>query len=36
MASAGTVRTQMHWGMKQDRRPPQCTTCWEEVPVVGA
>jgi DNA polymerase V len=36
MASAGTSRTQMHWGMKQERRTPQYTTCWEELPVARA
>lgn len=36
MAIAGTATTQMHWGMRQERRPPQCTACWEEVPVVRA
>lgn len=36
LAIAATATTQMHWGMKQERRTPQNTTCWEEVPVVRA
>lgn len=36
MASAGTARAQRGWGMKQERRTPQYTACWEEVPVVRA
>lgn len=36
MVSAGTARTQRDWVMKQERRTPQYTICWEEVPVVRA
>ena len=28
MASAGTARTQKHWGMERERRTPRYTTCW--------
>lgn len=36
MASAGAVKTQRDWSVKQERRTPQYTTCWEVVPVVRA
>jgi DNA polymerase V len=34
--SAGTARQVKEWGMKQERRTPQYTTRWEDVPVARA
>ena len=34
--SAGTARQVKSWGMKQERRTPQYTTRWEDVPVARA
>lgn len=34
--SAGTTRQVKSWGMKQERRTPQYTTRWEDVPIARA
>lgn len=34
--SAGTARQVKSWGMKQERRTPQYTTRWEDVPIARA
>lgn len=34
--SAGTARQAKSWGMRQDRRTPNYTTVWAEVPIVRA
>jgi len=36
MASAGVDDARRAWGMRQERRTPQYTTRWDEVPVVRA
>lgn len=36
MASAGLAGDKRLWSMKQDRRTPAYTTCWEDMPVVRA
>jgi DNA polymerase V len=36
MASTGTTTTPKAWGMKQERRTPQYTTKWSDLPVVHA
>ncbi|MBK7001816.1 MAG: Y-family DNA polymerase [Rhodoferax sp.] len=36
LACAGVGRNQSTWGMKQERRTPQYTTCWEDMVVVRA
>ena len=35
-AAAGTPSRPAGWGMKQERRTPQYTTDWQEMPVVRA
>ena len=36
MASAGLAGDRRAWSMKQERRTPGYTTCWEDMPVVRA
>ncbi len=36
VASTGLDNQPKAWGMKQERRTPHYTTCWEDVPVVRA
>jgi DNA polymerase V len=36
MASTGTTATPKAWGMKQERRTPQYTTKWEDLPLARA
>ena len=36
MASSGVDDARRSWGMRQERRTPQYTTRWEDVPVVRA
>ena len=36
MASAGLAGERRAWAMKQERRTPGYTTCWEDMPVVRA
>jgi DNA polymerase V len=36
MASAGLAGERRAWSMKQERRTPAYTTCWEDMPVVRA
>ncbi len=36
LASAGLAGQRRAWSMKQERRTPGYTTCWEDMPVVGA
>ena len=36
MASAGLAGDKRVWSMKQERRTPAYTTCWEDMPVVRA
>lgn len=36
MASAGLAGDKRAWSMKQERRTPGYTTCWEDIPVVRA
>ena len=36
MASAGVAGDIRLWSMKQERRTPGYTTCWEEMPMVRA
>lgn len=36
VASTGLDNQPKAWGMKQERRTPQYTTCWEDVPIVRA
>jgi DNA polymerase V len=36
MASAGLAGDRRTWSMKQERRTPGYTTCWEDMPVVRA
>ncbi|NMM80894.1 DNA polymerase V subunit UmuC [Acidovorax sp. SRB_14] len=35
-ASTGATNKDKHWGMKQERRTPQYTTRWEDVPIARA
>ena len=36
MGSAGLAGEQRAWSMKQERRTPAYTTCWEDMPVARA
>lgn len=36
VASTGLNDHQRQWGMRQERRTPQYTTCWDEVPMARA
>ena len=36
MASAGLAGDARAWSMKQERRTPAYTTCWEDMPVARA
>ena len=36
MASAGLAGDKRAWSMKQERRTPGYTTCWADMPLVGA
>jgi DNA polymerase V len=36
MASAGLAGDRRSWSMKQERRTPGYTTCWQDMPVVRA
>ena len=36
LASAGLAGNRRVWGMKQERKTPGYTTCWEDMPVVRA
>jgi DNA polymerase V len=36
MASAGLAGDRRAWSMKQERRTPAYTTCWEDMPVARA
>ncbi len=36
MGSAGLAGEQRAWSMKQERRTPAYTTCWEDIPVARA
>lgn len=36
LASAGLEGERRSWSMKQERRTPAYTTCWEDMPVVRA
>jgi DNA polymerase V len=36
MASAGMVGPARQWGMKQERRTPNYTTCWRDIPIARA
>ncbi|KQO15882.1 Y-family DNA polymerase [Acidovorax sp. Leaf78] len=35
-ATGGSVNATKDWGMRQERRTPQYTTCWEDVPIARA
>lgn len=36
VGSSGACRTDKSWSMKQERRTPRYTTCWDEVPIARA
>jgi len=36
LASTGATEKVLEWGMRQERRTPQYTTRWEDVPVARA
>ncbi|MDP3520841.1 MAG: DUF4113 domain-containing protein [Hydrogenophaga sp.] len=36
VGSTGGARAAKAWGMKQERRTPQYTTCWDDLPIARA